>query len=84
MSPLSLPTPGGKQKLNCTTAEGIFRIIQSVPLPKAIPFKRWIAKVAAERLNQMQDPERSIQTDRRTLGKEDPENSGKTAVKTKP
>jgi len=61
VTPLSLPTPGGKQKLNCASAEGIFRLIQSIPSPKAEPFKLWIAKVAAERLNQMQDPELSIQ-----------------------
>ena len=40
--------------------KGIFRIIQSIPSPKAEPFKQWMAQVAAERLNQMQDPERSI------------------------
>ena len=41
-------------------AEGVFRIIQSIPSPKAEPFKQWIAKVAAQRLDQMQDPELSI------------------------
>lgn len=38
-TPLSLETSGGIQKLNCANAEGIFRIIQSVPSPKAEPFK---------------------------------------------
>lgn len=61
VTPLSLPTSGGKQKLNCASAEGIFRLIQSIPSPKAEPFKLWIAQVAAERLNQMQNPELSIQ-----------------------
>ena len=42
------------------TAEQLLRIIQSIPSPKAEPFKLWMAQVAAERLNQMQDPERSI------------------------
>ena len=51
---------GGKQKVNFANAEGIFRIIQSIPSPKAEPFKQWMAQVAAERVNQIQDPERSI------------------------
>ena len=41
--------------------EGILRIIQSIPSPKAEPFKRWMAQVAAQRLDQMQDPELSIE-----------------------
>jgi len=40
---LEVPTEGGKQKMNCANAEGIFRIIQSIPSPKAEPFKRWLA-----------------------------------------
>jgi prophage antirepressor-like protein len=43
-SPLSVPTPGGIQKLNCANTEGIFRVIQSIPSPKAEPFKKWLAK----------------------------------------
>ena len=42
------------------STEGVFRIIQSIPSPKAEPFKQWMAQVAAERLNQLQDPELSI------------------------
>lgn len=61
VTPLAIQTAGGKQKVNCATAEGIFRLIQSIPSPKAEPFKLWIAKAAAERLDQMQDPELSIQ-----------------------
>ncbi len=61
VTPLAIQTAGGKQKINCATAEGVFRLIQSIPSPKAEPFKLWIAKVAAERLDQMQDPELSIQ-----------------------
>lgn len=71
VTPLSLDTPGGRQRLNCATAEGLFRIIQSIPSPKAEPFKRWMAQVAAERLNQVQDPELSIEqaiADYRRLG----------------
>jgi hypothetical protein len=40
--------------------EQLFRLIQSIPSPKAEPFKQWLAKVAAERLDEMQDPELSI------------------------
>jgi len=47
--------------VNCATAQGMFRIIQSIPSPKAEPFKQWMAQVAADRLDQMQDPELSIQ-----------------------
>lgn len=60
VTPLSIQTAGGKQKVNFANAEGIFRIIQSIPSPKAEPFKQWMAQVAAERVNQIQDPERSI------------------------
>ena len=41
---LLIETSGGKQKMICANTEGIFRIIQSVPSPKAEPFKRWLAK----------------------------------------
>ena len=41
--------------------EGVFRIIQSIPSPKAEPIKRWLAEVGAERIKQMQDPELGIQ-----------------------
>ena len=41
--------------------EPLFRLIQSIPSPKAEPFKRWMAQVAAERLDQLQDPELSIE-----------------------
>jgi len=42
---------------DCATAEGIFRIIQSIPSPKAEPFKRWLAKVGYERIQEIEDPE---------------------------
>lgn len=54
---LSIETSGGKQKLNCANTEGIFRIIQSIPSPKAEPFKRWLAKVGYERVQEIEDPE---------------------------
>ena len=69
--PLTIQTPGGPQKENCANLEGIFRIIQSIPSKKAEPFKRWMAEVAAERIYQMIDPERSIEQaveDYRRLG----------------
>lgn len=54
---LSVETAGGLQKMNCATAEGIFRLIQSIPSPKAEPFKRWLAKVGYERVQEIEDPE---------------------------
>ena len=60
VTPLSVQTAGGKQKVNCAPREGIFRIIQAIPSPKAEPFKRWMAEVASQRIDQMQDPELSI------------------------
>ena len=57
VTPLSIETPVGKQNLNCATTEGIFRIIQSIPSPKAEPFKRWLAKVDYERIQEIEDPE---------------------------
>ena len=60
VTPLSVHTAGGKQRVNCATLEGIFRIIQSIPSPKAEPFKLWMAQVASQRIDQMQDPEKSI------------------------
>jgi hypothetical protein len=55
--PLSIPTSGGPQLLNCANTEGLFRIIQSIPSPKAEPFKRWLAKVGYERIQEIEDPE---------------------------
>ena len=60
VTPLSIQTAGGKQKVNFADTEAIFRIIQSIPSPKAEPFKLWMARVASERIDQMQDPELSI------------------------
>ena len=57
VSPLKMETSGGIQKINCANAEGLFRIIQSIPSPKAEPFKRWLAKVGYERIQEIEDPE---------------------------
>jgi hypothetical protein len=55
--PLSIPTAGGPQKINCANTEGIFRIVQSIPSPKTEPFKRWLAKVGYERIQEIENPE---------------------------
>jgi len=54
---LDILTKGGKQKMNCANTMGIFRIIQSIPSPKAEPFKMWLAKVGYERVKEIEDPE---------------------------
>jgi len=54
---LEVETAGGKQKMYCWNTEGIFRLIQSIPSPKAEPFKRWLAKVGYERIQEIEDPE---------------------------
>jgi len=54
---LEIITQGGKQKMLCANTEGIFRIIQSIPSPKAEPFKRWLAKVGYERVQEIEDSE---------------------------
>ena len=56
-TPLWIDTEGGKQKANCANTEGLFRIIQSIPSPKAEPFKRWLAQVGYERVQEIEDPE---------------------------
>jgi DNA-damage-inducible protein D len=48
---------GKKYNTDCANTEGIFRIIQSIPSPKAEPFKRWLAKVGYERIQEIEDPE---------------------------
>lgn len=55
---LEMPTKDGKKrKITSANTEGIFRIIQSIPSPKAEPFKRWLAKVGYERIQEIEDPE---------------------------
>lgn len=51
---------GKKYATDCLETQDVFRLIQSIPSPKAEPFKLWLAQVASERLNEMQDPELSI------------------------
>lgn len=60
-SQLKMPSADGKYyKTDVATTEQLFRLIQSIPSPKAEPFKLWIAQIAKERLDQIQDPELSI------------------------
>jgi DNA-damage-inducible protein D len=63
-TPLSIPTAGGPQNLNCANTEGLFRLIQSIPSPKAEPFKRWLAKVGYERVQEIENPELAAQRSR--------------------
>lgn len=69
---LKLQAPDGKMRLtDVADTEQLLRIIQSIPSPKAEPFKRWMSQVAAQRIDQMQDPELSIDqavADYRRLG----------------
>ena len=58
---LKMKAPDGKMRMtDVADTEQLFRLIQSIPSPKAEPFKLWLAQVAAERIDEMQDPELSI------------------------
>lgn len=58
---LKLTAPDGKKReTDCANTEGIFRIIQSIPSPKAEPFKQWLAKIAKERIEEIENPELGI------------------------
>ena len=54
---LAVQTPGGPQRMKCSNVKGLFRIIQSIPSPKAEPFKQWLAQVGYERLLEIENPE---------------------------
>ena len=72
MGQLKMPAPDGKMRLtDVADTEQVFRLIQSVPSKKAEPFKLWLAALGQERMNQLQDPELSIEQaikDYRRLG----------------
>lgn len=72
MGQLKLPAPDGKMRLtDVATTEQLLRLIQSIPSKKAEPFKLWLAEVGRQRLEQLQDPEQSIEQairDYRRLG----------------
>jgi DNA-damage-inducible protein D len=57
-TPLEMTAKDGKKRrINSANTEGMFRIIQSIPSPKAEPFKRWLARVGYERVQEIEDPE---------------------------
>ena len=72
---LKMKAPDGNMRMtDVADTEQLFRLIQSIPSPKAEPFKLWMAQVAADRLDQMQDPELGIEqalTDYKRLGYSD-------------
>ena len=55
-----LAADGKMRMTDIADTEQLFRLIQSIPSPKAEPFKLWLAQVAAERLDEMKDPDLSI------------------------
>ena len=57
VTPLDIQTSGGIQQINCVNTENAFRLIQSIPSKKAEPFKRWLARVGYERVQEIDDPE---------------------------
>jgi len=59
-----LANDGKKYATDCANTEGIFRIIQSIPSPKAEPFKRWLARVGYERVKEIEDPELAMKRTR--------------------
>jgi hypothetical protein len=68
---LKMQAADGKfYKTDCMTTEQLFRLIQSVPSPKAEPFKLWMAQVARERLDEIKDPEISVARRGGTIAKE--------------
>ena len=57
-TPLEMATADGRRrKIQAANVEGLLRIIQSIPSPKAEPFKRWLARVGSERLEEIENPE---------------------------
>src|SRR3989344_3160582 len=56
-TPLLIETKGGKQRINCVSTKGAFRLIQSIPSKKAEPFKRWLAEVGYDRVKEIENPE---------------------------
>jgi hypothetical protein len=61
---LWVETAGGKQRMGCANAKGLLRIIQSIPSPKAEPFKQWLAQVGSDRLDEIENPELATQRTR--------------------
>ena len=57
VTPLGVQTAGGTQRINCANVKSLLRIIQSIPSPKAEPFKQWLAQVGYERMQEIENPE---------------------------
>ncbi len=66
VTPLSVPTEGGMQRMSCANMKGLFRLIMSIPSPKAEPFKIWLAQVGEERIEEIENPEIGIERIRET------------------
>ncbi|MBO6662773.1 MAG: hypothetical protein JJ909_02100 [Roseivirga sp.] len=60
-TPLPIMTKGGRQLINCANNEGLLRIIQEIPSKKAEPFKRWLARLGAERIEEIEQPAKAIE-----------------------
>lgn len=58
---LPMNTKGGRQNINCANSEGLFRIIQEIPSKKAEPFKKWLARIGKERLDEIEQPAKAIE-----------------------
>jgi len=61
---LKFDTAGGRQILQCWNTEGLFRLIQSIPSAKAEPFKRWLARIGYERIQEIENPELAMKRTR--------------------
>ena len=71
-TPVQMPAADGKmRKIQAANTEGLLRIIQSIPSPKAEPFKRWLAQVGRERIEETIDPEQAIDRALETYQKRD-------------
>lgn len=73
---LKVETKGGLQKMGCSDSKGLLRIIQSIPSPKAEPFKRWLAQVGSERIDEIENPELAIQRTREPISLKDIRRNG--------
>ncbi len=61
VTPLSVNTEGGKQRMNCINRQNLLRLIMSIPSSKAEPFKLWLAQVGEERIQEIENPELGIE-----------------------
>ena len=61
VTPLSIDTEGGKQRMNCINRQHLLRLIMSIPSPKAEPFKLWLAQVGEQHIQEIENPELGIE-----------------------